>query len=111
MANLGVVLRWFTVGPDGMSFLCEESSASDVRRVLQASNAKVHEVQDVALVSIVGDGFLHSPQILLQCMDSIADAGAGAPLLVVSNSLSLSVAVPAEAKAAVAQRLHQQLIV
>ncbi len=109
MADIGVVLRWFTIGPSGMSFLCEESGSSDVRRVLFGIDAKAREVPDVALVSVVGDGVLNSPQVLSQCIDSIVEAGAGMPLLVVSNSLSLSFAIPAAAKAGVARTLHEKL--
>lgn len=111
LANVGVVLRWMTVGPDGISFLSEKNSASTVRRVLQARNAKVREVPDVALVSVVGDGILHSPNILPTCIECIAEAGVGSLLLVVSNSLSLSFAVPAAVKATVARILHQRLVV
>jgi aspartate kinase len=109
LAEVGVVLRWFTMGPEGCSFLCEETYAEEVRRVVRQLDPGAREVAPVTLVSVVGEGLLNAPAILSQCLDSIASTE-HTPLLIVSNSLSLSFGISEVGKIAVTQALHRRLM-
>ena len=105
----GVALRFFSLSPGRIGFLCEEESASAVRDFLKSCDPKFLEVEKVALVSVVGEGVSNSKDILPQCLN-VLEALESEALLITSNSLSLTIAVPRDLKAELAQSLHYQLI-
>jgi aspartate kinase len=102
-------LRFVAVSNGRVNFLVEDAVAAQIGALAKASDPRVTQVSNVAIVSVVGEGLSNSPELLARCLEVFA-ACEDECLLVSSNSLSLTVAVPAEKKALIAQELHARVV-
>lgn len=108
-SELGLVLRFFNFSDSTVSFLVEEDKAQKVKDFFSKVSLKYAEIPKVALVSAVGDGINHSPEVMPAFVEAIQSTGAEC-LLLTSNTLSVNAAVSETAMAKCAEILHSKLV-
>jgi aspartate kinase len=101
--------RFFAHGGGQSLFLCEEEKAKAVEEILRAKQDKFEKSENIAVISVVGDGVSSSADLLPDFLKAVESTGTE-PLLVSANSLSASVAIASPVKEAVARAVHLALI-
>lgn len=104
-----ITMRFFNFSETSVSFLCEEEKAATVRETLHQLGTQFTEVEDVAIVSAVGNGILQSPDTLPHFAETLASSQVEC-LLFSSNSLSITAAVLSQDMKRVAEELHKKFL-
>lgn len=104
-----VAIRFFNFSDSTISFLCEETKFKKVRDTLEGLKTKFTELPAISIVSAVGEGVLHCPEVLPTFAQCLMDLKTEC-LLLSSNSLSITAAIPEKDAKRCAEALHSQLI-
>lgn len=109
LAESKIPLRFFQASASEMSFLIEDEKAPMLRKRISSLGEVLQELEDVSIVSVVGDGVSRCPDFLEKFSGALAATDCQ-PLLLVSNALSITAAVPKNLSAKVAQKLHADFL-
>jgi aspartate kinase len=102
-------IRFFCADGDRVAFLVDVSEGTTTREALTASAISFEEVADVALVSIVGEGFSASPELLHGFLETLT-ASSIHPYFVITNSMSIAAVVSPLDLPSAARTLHARFL-
>lgn len=104
-----IPLRFVSVSGEQLSFLCPSERALTAKKIFDEKKVQYREVEDVAIVSLVGHGLTNSSECFCDIF-RILEAAQCECHLIASNTLSITVGIPNDRKKEIAIQFHDQFI-